>query len=177
MLSISPALLLYFLSWASSLSERNNNAGRQRSVYRVVKTHKAPILIGHFRKRAPELVALLRKETCKIRRPMHLRHPVAGWRRHVDVSAQLVALGDSFRDYSVESSIPRSVASSCSWNAARWSWMCLNVFECVGICVEGWQAWEIDASWSLSVSDIATSNIAVSADCYRVARTHQTPYL
>ena len=34
------------------------------------------ICIGHFRQRALELVALLRKMTCNLRLPVHLRHPV-----------------------------------------------------------------------------------------------------
>ena len=29
-----------------------------------------------FRKRAVQLVALLRKETCNLRHPMHFRHPI-----------------------------------------------------------------------------------------------------
>ena len=36
-----------------------------------------PICIGHFCERALKLVALLRKEICNLRHPMHLRHPVA----------------------------------------------------------------------------------------------------
>ena len=32
--------------------------------------------IPHFRKRALSTAALLRKETCNLRHPMHLRHPV-----------------------------------------------------------------------------------------------------
>ena len=38
-----------------------------------------------FRKRAPQLVALLRKETCNLLHSMHPRHPVSmGWQRNVD---------------------------------------------------------------------------------------------
>ena len=37
-----------------------------------------------FRKRALKLVALLQKETCNIRHPMHLRHPVSIYRKSLD---------------------------------------------------------------------------------------------
>jgi len=36
-----------------------------------------PVFMDHFPQRALQLVALLRKETCNLRHPMHLRHPVA----------------------------------------------------------------------------------------------------
>jgi len=35
-----------------------------------------PDVLGHFPPKSPKLVAFLRKETCKLRHPMHLCHPV-----------------------------------------------------------------------------------------------------
>jgi len=39
---------------------------------------KKQIVIGYFRKREQELVALWRKKTCDLKHPMHLCHPVQG---------------------------------------------------------------------------------------------------
>ena len=44
--------------------------------YRVANPIGCLIFTGHFRKRALQLVALLRKMTCNLRHPMGLRHPV-----------------------------------------------------------------------------------------------------
>ena len=44
--------------------------------YRLAKTHRMPCIHITSCKRALWLLALLRKESCSLRHPMHLRHPV-----------------------------------------------------------------------------------------------------
>ena len=45
--------------------------------YRMAKMQDALFFYFIFRKRALQLVALLQKEACNLRLPMHLRHPIA----------------------------------------------------------------------------------------------------
>ena len=59
---------IYMLIYVTRISQK----------YRVAKTHRMPYLYVIFRKRALQLVALLRKMTCNLRHPMGLRHSVWG---------------------------------------------------------------------------------------------------